>query len=72
MKDLIITCKDKQGKRVKFEYDTIMDFTDKVEAGTANMDYTDINAMFFENELNTKSCSTLKELYQHCCNIISV
>ena len=71
MKDLIIS-HTTNGKESKVEYDTIMDFMDSFESGEINSDsFTNIDATFFENSLNTKSFSNAEKLYNHCKSIVS-
>lgn len=74
MKDLQISYTNKDGERVEKSYDTVMDFTDSVEAHKLDDELniiSNVDAKFFENDLNTKSCDTLAELYEHCMSILS-
>lgn len=75
MKDLKMSYTNENGERVSAEYDTVMDFLDQMESNGVDipmMDYTDVDAMFFENELNTKHCETIAELVDHCKMILGV
>ena len=69
MKDLRILYSDNTGRRIVKEYDLIMDFTDSFEAGDMSGGH-DIFAEFFENPLHHKKMNTMRELYEHCINIL--
>ena len=69
MKDLRISYDNENGQRRNAEYDTIMDFTDDMEADDVDipmMDYENVEAAFFENPLHHKHFDTIKDLYEHC------
>ena len=62
------------GIRIFEEYTTIMEFTDAVEEGVFTdtyLNYTDVNATFFEKNLLNKKFDTILELYNHCIKIIT-
>ena len=69
MKDLRILYSDSSGNRILKEYDLVTDFTDSFESGEISTGY-DVCAEFFENPLNHKKVDTLKELYEHCIEIL--
>lgn len=55
------------------EYDTIMDFTDKVESGEIDsvmLGRKKVVAEFFENPLLHKHFDTVADLYEHCKAIL--
>ncbi len=68
MLDLKITYKDfALGKKTTAGYDTIMDFIDHMEEGISPVAKgVDVDAVFFENPLNTKHFNTMPELLAHC------
>lgn len=73
MKDLRINYTNENGEVIEQEYITIMDFLDLMESDNIDipmLDYENVNAMFFENELNKKSFNTISELVDHCKLII--
>ena len=73
MKDLKISYKNENDDTISREYDTIMDFIDEMESDSDDipmLDYTDVHAMFFENELNQKDFDTVEDLLNHCKMII--
>ncbi len=73
MKDLKFSYTDKIGKRITEEYDVIYDFTDRIESGEIDasvLNGSDVDAQFFENKHNTKSFQSVKELYDHCVEIM--
>lgn len=73
MKDLKINYLTDDNKRVCMEYNTIMDFIDSIESDDIDipmLDYTDVNAMFFEQELRKEKFDTIDDLYKHCKNIL--
>ncbi len=72
MKDLIVKYTTANSETNERKYDTIMDFIDAFEKSEKpETTFTNINAMFFENPLNTKQFSTAQELYDHCVAIVS-
>lgn len=74
MKDLIISYTNENDKVIEREYTTIMEFLDLMESGNVDipmLDYTNVNAMFFENELNKKRFDTISKLVDHCKLIIT-
>ena len=73
MKDLKIYYKNENDDTINRDYDTIMDFLDEMESDSDDipmLDYTDVHAMFFENELNQKEFDTINDLLNHCKTII--
>lgn len=72
MQDLMFNYSTENGERETKEYSTIMDFLGDVESGAMNdvLECDDVNAEFFENELNTKHFDTVNDLYTHCCKIV--
>jgi hypothetical protein len=73
MKDLKIRYKNENGDTISAEYETIMDFTDAIESDDIDipmLDYTDVEANFFENPLMHKHFNTIAELYEHCKAIL--
>lgn len=72
MQDLMFNYSTENGERETKEYSTIMDFLDDVESGAMDdvLECDDVNAEFFENELNTKHFDTVNDLYTHCCKIV--
>ena len=73
MKDLKFGYTNKNDKRITEEYNVIYDFTDRVESGeidSSTLEGRDVDAIFFENKRNTKSFQTVKELYEHCVEIM--
>ena len=59
--------------RIYAECDTIMDFIDTMESDEVDipmLDYRDVHAMFFDNELNKKEFDTVEELLKHCKQIV--
>ena len=73
MKDLKISYKNENDDTINRDYDTIMDFLDEMESDSDDipmLDYTDVHAMFFENELNQKEFDTINDLLNHCKTII--
>jgi hypothetical protein len=72
MQDLMFNYSTEDGERETKEYSTIMDFLDDVESGAMDdvLECDDVNAEFFENELNTKHFDTVNDLYTHCCKIV--
>lgn len=73
MIDLKIIYDNENEERIEREYDTIMDFID--EMGTDNLDipmldYKNVSAIFFENELLVKYFYTISELLEHCKKIM--
>jgi hypothetical protein len=73
MKDLKIRYENENGDKINAEYDTIMDFTDAIgsdEIDIPMLDYTNVEADFFENPLLHKSFNTIAELYEHCKAIL--
>lgn len=73
MKDLKISYKNENDDTISREYDTIMDFIDEMKSDSDDipmLDYTDVHAMFFENELNQKEFDTINDLLNHCKTII--
>jgi hypothetical protein len=73
MKDLKIRYENENGDKINAEYDTIMDFTDAIESDEIDipmLDYTNVEADFFENPLLHKSFNTIVELYEHCKAIL--
>ena len=73
MKDLKMTYKNTEGRQIKAEYNTIMDFIDQMESDDIDipmMDDTEVNAIFWENRLHEHNFNTIEELYNHCKNII--
>lgn len=73
MKDLKIRYRNENGDMIHAEYDTIMAFTDSMESDDIDLpmlDYTNVEADFFENPLLHKDFSTIAELYKHCKAIL--
>lgn len=73
MKDLMIRYKNKNGDTVYTEYDTIMDFIDKMDADDVcgqMMEGENVAADFFENPLLHKRFNNINELYEHCKQIV--
>lgn len=73
MKDLKFSFTNENNERITEEYCTIMDFTDKIESDEVDasvLNGSDVDAIFFENKHNTKSFQTVKELYDHCVEIM--
>ena len=73
MKDLKIIYDNENEERIEREYNTIMDFIDEMEADNIDipmLDYRNVTAAFFENELQVKYFSTIEELLGHCKKII--
>lgn len=73
MKDLKIDYDNENGECVTKEYDTIMDFIDEMESDSSDMpmmDYSNVNAKFFENPLQTYHFATIECLYNHCKEIV--
>ena len=59
--------------RVYVECDTIMDFIDTMESDEIDipmLDYTDVHAKFFDNELVKENFDTVEDLLEHCKQII--
>lgn len=72
MKDLKIIYDNENKQRIEREYDTIMDFIDDMESDNIDipmLDYRNVTAAFFENQLQIKYFSTIKELLKHCVEI---
>ena len=68
MKDLKITYTNENDVRIVREYNTIMDFIDEMESDNYDipmMDYTDVEAVFFENRLLDKHFDTIAHTYKH-------
>ena len=73
MIDLMFSYTNENNERITEEYRTIMDFTDQVESGEIDapvMSGSNVDAIFFENKYNTKSFQSVKELYDHCVEIM--
>lgn len=61
------------GDRIYVECDTIIDFIDTMESDEVDipmLDYEDVHAKFFDNELNKKEFTTVGELLEHCKQIV--
>ena len=61
------------GDRIYVECDTIIDFIDTMESDEVDipmLDYSDVHAKFFDNELNKKEFTTVGELLEHCKQIV--
>ena len=74
MKDLQISYTTQNGKCIHKSYDTIMDFTDSMELDSIDEDMLNshnIHADFFENPLLSKHFDTMRELYNHCIDILA-
>lgn len=72
MKDLTFTHLKENCEEAEEKYDTIMDFMEAYEKSkNGESTFVAINAVFFENPLNTKKFDTAKELYEHCKCIVS-
>lgn len=70
MKDLKLRYITSYGSASFIEYNTIMEFTDAFETKKVDNEGTMAIAVFFENELRTKSFNTLQELYDFCIEIM--
>ena len=73
MIDLRFSYINKNNERVTECYSRIFDFTDSVESGISDasvLEGHDVEVVFFENSLFTKSFQTVKELYDHCVKIM--
>lgn len=72
MKDLKIDYTNEKGIRVHAEYSTIMDFLNEMDSESVipMMDYTDVEADFFENPLLHQHFDSVKSLYNHCQRIL--
>lgn len=73
MKDLVICYSNENGDIKKVSYDTIMDFIDEMESNNPDipmLDYTNVNAVFFENPKNSKPFDTIEMLLGHCKLIV--
>lgn len=73
MIDLKFSYTNENNERITEEFDTIFDFTDRVESGEIDasvLNGSDVDAKFFENKHNTKSFQSVKELYEHCVEIM--
>ena len=71
--DLRFDYETENGDRIYAECDTIMDFIDTMESDEVDipmLDYTDVHAMFFDNELNKKEFNNIEELLEHCKQIV--
>ena len=71
--DLRFDYETENGDRIYAECSTIMDFIDTMESDEADipmLDYTDVHAKFFDNELNKKEFDTVGELLEHCKQIV--
>lgn len=69
MKDLVFECDKQNGERIMLEYDTIMDFTDMIENSSC-MNYTNVDAIFFDNPFLRKRFDSIEHLYNHCKAVI--
>lgn len=70
MKDLSFTCTFSPTNHITLEFNTIMDFTDAFEKENLSIsNCSDIEATFFENPLNKKHFTSIKDLYDHCVSI---
>jgi hypothetical protein len=72
MKDLKISYDNENGDRIETLYNTIMDFIDLMNLDTLDipmLDYENVDAIFFENELNKKHFETINDLLEHCIAI---
>lgn len=72
MKDLKIDY-DVEGKRIHKEYDCIFDMTDAIEnkeAFAPPLTATNVEALFFENELQRQRFVTIEDLVNHCRKIM--
>lgn len=73
MTDLKFSYRAPCGLSVEEEYDTIMIFTDDVDTEVypkKNLSYGPVDARFFENPLLDRHFETIKDLYNHCVNIM--
>lgn len=73
MKDLKISYLNKNNQRIYKEYDTIMDFLDLIKSEEIDipmLDYSNIEAVFFENPMQHKFFDTINDLYKHCVLIL--
>jgi len=75
MKDLKISYDNENEERITTEYNTIMDFIDLMTLESVNtdipmLDYKNVEAVFFENELNTRYFKTIEDLLHHCIAIV--
>lgn len=73
MRDLIFTYKNRNNEVVEKIYLNIFDFTDEVENNNPNapqLTETNVNAIFFENNMTAKHFETIEDLYQHCKRIM--
>ena len=69
MKDLKIKYINENGDKITAEYNTIMDFIDQMDSDDSDipmMDYTDVEADFFESPLLHLKFATIERLYDHC------
>lgn len=72
MKDLKIKYKY-NGETLKKEYDCIFDFTDAIqnkETDAPPLEGTDVEALFFENELHKETFPNIRALVKHCEEIM--
>lgn len=74
MKDLKIDYTNENSIRIHTEYPTIMDFLDEMDSegdiDIPMMDYTDVEADFFENPLLHQHFDSIESLYIHCKRIL--
>ena len=73
MKDLIIDYTTQNNTRIHAEYNTIMDFLDVIDYNLIDirvMNYTNVEADFFENPRLHKSFDTIQSLYHHCLTML--
>lgn len=73
MKDLQIKYRNENGKIIKREYGTIMDFIDEMESDNIDiprLDYEVVSYIFFENRLNSGYGGTIENLLTHCKEIV--
>lgn len=73
MFDLVISYDNENGKHTIQKYNTIMDFIDTMESDSIDAPVVacnDVSARFFENPLRTKHFCTIRDLYNHCKEII--
>lgn len=71
--DLRFDYKNENDDRIYVECNTIMDFIDTMESDEVDipmLDYKDVHAKFFDNELNKKEFDTVGELLEHCKQIV--
>ena len=69
MIDLKFSYTTLDNERVTYKFDTIMDFIVSIEAAEI-LPGSDVEAIFFENQLTKKHFDTVYKLFYHCCDIL--